>query len=333
MSIPMTRRQFGFAATAISLNAWSFRAAAAESTQVRVAIALRAAFQSAAWIGAEAGVFRRHGIDIAFLSLEAGGPQAATGTIDGKWEFCHTGDLPIVQGVLRGQDPVLILTPTELHDGVYVMARRDITRPEQLANAKVGAVDSTGQLGRAVQSLLQKWGVSATMVSLGSFRAIYAALGSGQVDAGYLPVDLRFLGENEFGWNALQGIPAGTGGIVTTRRFVAANRNTVSQFVRAYVETIALFKKQPDVVVPLLQRFLDVGDRRSVEQLYAFYMPLFKSVPRPTFFSEMPKLRQLVANQYPTATNLQEDELRDPSFIDDLERQGYMRQLYGGDAR
>src|SRR4051794_16881348 len=111
MSITQTRRQLGF--IAIRLGALrAFQAAAATSAQVRVAIALRAAFQSIAWIGAEAGVFRRHGIDIGFPSLEAGGQQAETGTVDGKWEFCHTGDLPIVQDVLRGQDPVLILTPT-----------------------------------------------------------------------------------------------------------------------------------------------------------------------------------------------------------------------------
>ncbi|WP_426435890.1 hypothetical protein [Bradyrhizobium genosp. P] len=90
----------------------------------------------------------------------------------GDWEFCHTGDLPVVQGVLRGEDPVLILTPTELHDGVFVMARSDITKPEQLENGRVGVVDATGQLGRPVQALLKQWNVSATLVSLGSFQAI-----------------------------------------------------------------------------------------------------------------------------------------------------------------
>jgi len=34
------------------------------------------------------------------------------------------------------------------------MARRDITKPEQLANTRIGGVDATGQFGRAVQVLL-----------------------------------------------------------------------------------------------------------------------------------------------------------------------------------
>src|SRR5712691_5878285 len=111
---------------------------------------------------------------------------------------------------------------------------------------------------------------------LGSFKAIYAALGEGKVDAGYLPVDSRFRGQNEFGWNALRGLPTGTGGIVTTRRFITADRELVAEVVRGFVDAIHLFKTRPDTVVPLLQRFLQLSDRNAVEALHAFYVPLFR---------------------------------------------------------
>src|SRR5271169_40702 len=147
-----------------------------EPFNTRAAIALRAAFQSVAWLGVESGIFKRHGLDVA-LTLETGGPRAAAGTVHGDWEFCHTGDLPIAEGVAQGQDPVLIVAPTAPHDAAFLMARSGITRPEQLANARIGGVDAAGQFGRAVQALLNQWGVAATVVSLGSFRAIYRALG------------------------------------------------------------------------------------------------------------------------------------------------------------
>jgi NMT1/THI5 like len=202
MSASITRRRLGVAATAaFGLNVWPSGGApkAAEPSPTRAAIALRAAFQSVAWVGTEAGIFKRHGVEVAF-TLETGGPRAAAGTVRGDWEFCHTGDLPIIEGVAQGQDPVLIVAPTVPHDAAFLMARRDITKPEQLANARIGGVDASGQFGRAVQVLLDKWGVPATVVSLGSFKAIYKALGTGEIDAGYLPVDLRFLGENELGF-------------------------------------------------------------------------------------------------------------------------------------
>src|SRR6516162_9975321 len=159
-------------------------------TQVRIAVALRATFQCVAWIGAEAGTFRRRGIDLSFPTLEAGGPRAVAGLVNGEWDFCYTGEVPIVQGVLQGRDPVLILTPCDIHDGVFVVAQREISRPEQLAGARIGAVDATGQLGRAMQSLLRQWDVVAEVVSLGSFEAVYSALGAGRLEAAYLPIDL-----------------------------------------------------------------------------------------------------------------------------------------------
>jgi ABC-type nitrate/sulfonate/bicarbonate transport system substrate-binding protein len=330
MSHSMTRRRFGVAATAaVTLNAWpsARRAGAAELLSTRTAIALRAAFQSVVWVGVEAGIFKQHGVAVAF-TLETGGPRAAAGTVRGDWEFCHTGDLPILEGVAQGQDPVLIVAPTVPHDAAFLMARRDITKPEQLANTRIGGVDATGQFGRAIQVLLQKWGVPATVVSLGSFQAIYKALGTGEIDAGYLPVDLRFLGENEFGLNSIVGLPVGAGGIVTTRRLIAANRELVTQFVQASVDTIALFKTQPDVVVPLLQRFLQIDDRKSVEQVVAYYAPLFQANPRPTFVSEIEQLRGIVSQKYPAALSIRPEDPADASFVDELDRTGYIERLY-----
>jgi ABC-type nitrate/sulfonate/bicarbonate transport system substrate-binding protein len=338
MTRPITRRRLltaGMGAVALGAlpGVHAVSLAVAAETPVRLATALRAAFQSLGWVGAEAGMFRRHGIEVTFPSLEAGGPGAVTKMLGGEWEFAHTGDVPIVQGVLQGHDPVLLLTPTDLHEGVFVMARRDITRPEQLAGTRIGAVDQTGQLGRAMQRLLQQWGVSATLISLGSFQAIYAALGKGEVEAGYLPVDLRFRGQNEFGWTALQSLPAGTGGIVTTRRFVAAHRDIVAGIVKGFVDTIHLFKTRRDTVVPLLQRFLQFPDRPVVEELHAFYVPIFRAVPRPTLFAALPNLRDAFAKQYPAAQHLQPQDLADASFVDELEQSGYIQRLYTGDTK
>ncbi|GAC1509115.1 MAG: hypothetical protein NVS1B6_16350 [Steroidobacteraceae bacterium] len=296
-------------------------------TSTRAAIALRAAAQSLIWIGVEAGIFKKHGVDVK-LTLDTGGPRAAAGTISGDWEFCHTGDTPLIEGVLKGQDPVLIVGVTEPHDIAFLMTRRDITKPEHLAGARIGGVDAKGQFGRYVEGLLSKWGVSATVLTLGSFKAIYTALGKGEIDAGYLPVDLRFIGQKEFGWNSLAGIPIGAGGIMTTRRLIASNRDLVFRFVKASVETIAMFKTKPDVALPLLQRFLQIDDRKAVESLHNYYVPLFRSIPRPTFESDLPGLKKTFSREYPSVANLRSEDLCDASFVDDLERAGFINRLY-----
>jgi ABC-type nitrate/sulfonate/bicarbonate transport system substrate-binding protein len=330
MTRPITRRRFaGTAAATIALGARLGTSAsnAAAPMKARAGIALRAAFQSVMWVGVEAGTFRQHDIEVAF-ALETGGPRAAAGTLRGDWDFCHTGDLPIVESAAQGQDLVLIAAPTAPHDAAFVMARRGITKLEQLANGRIGGVDATGQFGRAVQLMLEKGGIPATVVSLGSFQTIYKALAAGEIDAGYLPVDLRFLGENQFGFNAIAALPVGAGGIATTRRLIASDRELVSRFVQASVDTIALFKTKPDIVVPLLQRYLAIEDRKSVEQLLTYYAPLFQASPRPTFVSEIEPLKAIVSRKYPAANNLKPEDLVDASFVDELDRTGYIKRLY-----
>jgi ABC-type nitrate/sulfonate/bicarbonate transport system substrate-binding protein len=295
---------------------------------LRMGIALRAVFQSDAWLGAHAGLFARLGIDLTFPAIATGGPASMAGALRGDWDVCHTGALPIMQGVLKGEDPVLLITPTELHDAVFVMARRDITALPQLAGEKIGAVDAAGQFGRPLKVMLEQAGIEAEMLSLGSFQAIDAALRNGEIAAGYLPIDLRFRGEAEYGWNALTGLKI-VGGIATTRRFIAANRALVAGFVKGVVDAIRLFKTRPDIVIPLLQEFLQCPDREPMEQLHAFYAPLFRAVPTPTFFEEMEGLCEGLAAQYKAARGLRMEDVADASFVEELEASGYVEELYG----
>jgi ABC-type nitrate/sulfonate/bicarbonate transport system substrate-binding protein len=296
---------------------------------LRMGIALRAVFQSEAWLGAHAGLFTRLGIDLTFPAIATGGPASMAGALRGDWDVCHTGALPIIQGVLKGEDPVLLITPTELHDAVFVMARRDITTLPQLAGEKIGAVDAAGQFGRPLQVMLEQSGIEAEMLSLGSFQAIDAALRKGEIAAGYLPIDLRFRGEGEHGWNALTGLKI-VGGIATTRRFIAANHALVASFVKGVVDAVHLFKTRPDIVIPLLQEFLQCPDREPMQQLHAFYAPLFRAVPTPTLFDEMNGLRDGLAAQYPAARGLRLEDVADASFVEELEGSGYVEELYAG---
>ena len=88
--------------------------------------------------------------------------------------------------------------------------------------------------------------------------------------------------------------------------------------MQGFVETIHLFKTRPDIVIPLLQRYLNIEDRKAAEDLYAFHVPVFRKVPRPSF-PGMQTLRELLATKYPAAASLKESEIADPSFIDELE--------------
>jgi ABC-type nitrate/sulfonate/bicarbonate transport system substrate-binding protein len=211
------------------------------------------------------------------------------------------------------------------------MTRKEITDLSQLAGKKVGVLTATGQTSVAARIAVEKAGSAAIYVPLIKFDRIYAALAAGEIDAGALPVDLRFTGEHRYGWHAFPIHEFGTPSIfATTRKLIASNRELVMGVMQGFVETIYLFKTRPDIVVPLLQRYLHIEDRKAAEELHAFYVPLFQKVPRPSF-PGMQTLRDLLAAKYPAAGALKESDIADSSIIDELERNGFIDRLYSGD--
>jgi ABC-type nitrate/sulfonate/bicarbonate transport system substrate-binding protein len=331
MKLP--RRQFlHLAAGAAALPAASHLAwadtAPAGSQPVRVATGLLATWQSTAWLGAEAGLFKKYGIEMTLPAIAVGGPEAAAGLIRGDWEFAHTGSVPVAEEVLKGRDVVILAMPTSDFPKSFVMTRKEITHLGQLEGKKVGLLTETGQTSVATRLTVEKAGATAVYLPLIKFDRIYAALASGEIDAGALPIDLRFAGQIRYGWNAFPMDAFDAPSIfATTRKLIASNRELVMNVMEGFVETIHLFKTRPDIVVPLLQRYVKIEDRKAAEELYTFHVPVFQKVPRPSF-PGMQALRDFLVAKYPAAVSLKESDIADPSFVDELERSGFIDRLY-----
>src|SRR4029450_1232191 len=107
------------------------------SQSVRVATGLLATWQSTAWLGAEAGVSKKRGIDMTLPAIAVGGPEAAAGLIRGGWEFAHTGTVPVAEEVLKGRDVVILATPTSDFPKSFVMTRKEIKQLAQLDREQV----------------------------------------------------------------------------------------------------------------------------------------------------------------------------------------------------
>jgi len=266
-------------------------------------------------------------------AIAVGGPEAAAGLIRGDWEFAHTGTVPVAEEVLKGRDIVILATPTSDFPKSFVMTRKEITQLAQLGGKKVGVLTETGQTSVAARITVEKAGATATYLPLIKFDRIYAALAAGEIDAGALPIDLRFTGQARYGWNAFPIDAFDTPSIfATTRKLVASNRELVMNVMQGFVETIHLFKTRPDIVVPLLQRYVKIEDRKVAEELYAFHVPVFQKVPRPSF-PGMQALREFLVAKYPAAVSLKEADIADSSFIDELERSGFIDRLYAADSK
>jgi ABC-type nitrate/sulfonate/bicarbonate transport system substrate-binding protein len=293
----------------------------------RVASGLLTTWQSIAWLGAEAGLFKKLDIIMSFPALSVGGPEAVAGLVRGNWEFAHTGLLPVAEQVLAGQDVVIVATPTCQFASTFVMTRPGIDDLAKLDGKKVGLVTETGQTSVAARLAIEKAGANATYVTLQTFDNVYAAFAAGEVDAGALPVDLRLKGREQHGWNLFALNEFDTPSVfATTRRLIASNRDFALRVMQGFVETIQVFKTRPDIIVPLLQRYLKIEDRDTVEQLHAFHVPLFQTVPRPLPIG-LPVLREYLLKTFPNAAALRECDICDASLINELDDCGFMERM------
>jgi len=309
-------------------------ASQSEKSSVRIVTGLRATSQSLAWIGTEAGIFKRLGIEISFPAMETAGPEAAAGLVRGDWDFAEVGGAPIIQGVLDGHDTVILLAAIEPSRQGLVAVRRGITEPGQLSGGRYGVLTVEGQTGLRARALLRGWGITATLVPLGTFPKIYAALGAGEIDAGAMTDEYRIVGERKFGFNAISTQDPGflPPVLATTRRLISSNRGLVAQVVQGYVETIHLFKTNRSVAVPLLERYLKIFDRESIEDFYNRFAPQFQSLPIPSP-SGIQSLLNEFASKYPAAPTLPHTAFTNTSFLENLERNGFVGRLYGGDKK
>lgn len=324
---------FGLGALAHWIPAALAQVAATPARDIRFATSSLDTSQCVVPVGADAGVFAKHGVSMHFPALAAGAAEAMTGLLEGRWDFAHVGLVPLARQALEGRDAVLIVTPMESHRAGILVTRSDIRSPEELAGARVGVLSEAGESAAAARYILQSLAVFGTLVPLGRNREIYAALQTGRIDAGYLPLELAFAGRRRLNWNSFEGGAAGIpGGIATTRTFIRENAALVDRVVTGCIEAIRLFKADAGVVIPLLQRRLNLADVETARELWDFHAPLFRAVPRPTLFSALTGLREALTSRYPKAPQLRQDELLDPSFVEALERSGYIRSLYNAGA-
>jgi ABC-type nitrate/sulfonate/bicarbonate transport system substrate-binding protein len=302
-----------------------------EERDVRIAISVRATSQSLGWIGAEAGIFHRLGLNVMFPAMETAAVEAVAGLIRGEWDFVEVGGAPIVQGVLDGHDPVMLLAAEQAPlAGRYLVARQGLTAPMNLRGGRIGILTDAGQTGISARAMLRQWGITATLVPLGTYPKIYAALRSQDIDAGIVSEEYRLAGQRAFGFTAFP-IPASAlpPALASTRRLIRGRRGLVTRVVQGYVEAIHLFKTNRALVMPLLHRFLQHFDQEIIEEIYEFYAPRFQPLPRPSTDAIQQMLNEFAAT-YPVAHSLQPTAVTDTSMLEELEQSGLVARLYGG---
>ncbi|MGH7816067.1 MAG: hypothetical protein ACREOR_01645, partial [Candidatus Binatia bacterium] len=116
--------------------------------------------------------------------------------------------------------------------------------------------------------------------------------------------------------------------LVTTLNFARSQSDTMDRFVRAFVEAIALGKKDRELAKKVYAKYLRLTDDNLLDLNYKTY--LMGSIPRiPTFPSDALKnLLSDLAEENPKVKDINLDEVLDNSFIQRQVDNGFIDRLY-----
>jgi NitT/TauT family transport system substrate-binding protein len=308
--------------------------AEAQLEKLRIAYSAIAGSQASFWIPQEAGIFRKHGLDVELLYVGGGGRAA---------QVVQSGEVPIgiftggavVNANLAGGDLVVIAGALNVFTFV-VMANPEIRTVESLKGKKIGISRFGSATDFGLRFAESQWPIRRqkdfVVIQVGGVTDILAAMKSGAVDAGVINAELAILARRE-GFREVadiskMGLSFPTSSVVTTRSYIKRNEKSVRKFVRAYADGVHYAKTQRAFSVQVMSKYMRNNDPQLVNDLYDLYVVQhMQKIPRPMPESMKTVLDQL-AETDPRAATLRPEQFIDARFFQEMDKDGFLQTLW-----
>jgi ABC-type nitrate/sulfonate/bicarbonate transport system substrate-binding protein len=284
-------------------------------------------------VAQETGIFRKHGLD-AQVVLVSGSPRNVQSLIAGNFDYTMAGVTPLVRARLSGADPVILAAIANYSNQKIIIAPHVTARKVEDLRGKIVGVTQYGSEGDTfLRIALRNAGLrpdgDVTIFQTGSGANTVEALAAGKVHAGATgganALQAKRFGAYEIAWGVQMKVLALAGTLATTRRHIARDRQEVLSFMRAFVEAIHFFKTQREASIQIMQKFMAGLPREITEPLYEETRVMLPMLPLP-----MREAMQAVLDREtdPKARALQAADLADLSFLQEIEKSTFFRELY-----
>jgi NitT/TauT family transport system substrate-binding protein len=287
-----------------------------------------------AYIAADAGLFAKHGLD-AELTLIASGPTSIQSLVGGDVQFV-VGAGPAPVAAFANGAPLQMLMAWLPKLDLLFMVDPSITSPELLRGKAIGVTRLGGLPHFAARMALKHWGLNpdtdVQYLQMGGTPEILGGMQQGVVAGGAYahPTNLRAqqLGFRVLGDFAEMGIPYQSGVVVGTQHYVEANPEVVRRVARAITEAIKVAFTDDETTLAAVAKYTKVDDPAVLQESLVRLRNIVQKVPYPS----IPGLRTVieeVAESDPRAIGLRPEDLINTAALEQLEREGYVKALWG----
>ena len=284
------------------------------------------------WIAKDAKIYEKNGLDVELVLVKGSG-QTSSAILGGSLFAAPVAVPQVMLANLAGADLVNIAHTVP---GVQskLLVKQDIKRPEDIKGKRI-ATSSIGSLGDFLfKYIIRKNGMDpmrdVIWLSIGTPQERLQALVTGRADAAVLsyPIDAQALRMGyRVLWDARKEVVYPSMSVVTRRKTLQEDRDTVMRMLKSHVEAIAYFKTHKDFSMKVLGKYLRTNDQELLEGSYEIFRQDFISVPYPIMHG-LEATYDYVAQTRPEIRNRKPEEFMDPSLMTELDKSGFIKQLY-----
>lgn len=331
----MKRFAASLALTAILLALFPLtdaRAQAPAPRAIKVSYAAPSYSYAAMIVAGEKGLFRKHGVNPEFIFTP--GAQSLQAVAAGDTQIATAAAIDLAAVRLAGADIVSVASFMDTLSFLMV-ARPEVGSVKELKGKTGGDLGPATALRMAGIMILESEGVAYADVTygpVGGFPVMLQALKAGRIDFTMIgspwDVEARRLGLKVIADSAKLPLPRfQLLGVNVQRKYLAANRDVVTGFVKGLVEGVRYSRANKEETKQIVGRWLKLTDGETLESGYSYYAPLYKEYPEPTaegiksalaFMARFPRVYGVQAAGADPAAFI------DTSVIDELTRQGFV---------
>ena len=288
--------------------------------------------QSTMWFAKEAGLYEKHGLAVEAISIP-GSSMALQAMLSGEVPIIQLGGTASMQANLAGADTVIVATI--LKKFLFsIFSRPEITRIADLKGKLFGATRFGTLSDFASRFALEKSGLNPerdiTMVQTGGQPETVLALLTGKVQAAALsvPATMRAKKSNMrelLDMAKLESV-IHQNGVVTTRKYLKTNEDTVRRFLRAYIEGAVLAKKDKAFATKVMAKYLGTNEREVLDDAYERVTLHLEIPPYPTVEGVGVLLKSMEKAQ-PKAASAKAEDFLDGRLVREIEKSGFIDRL------
>src|SRR5215831_8882255 len=281
------------------------------------------------WVAQDRRLFKKYGLDTEVITIQ-GGPLAVQTLLSGSVQFHAGGTSSIVDAKMRGADTATLAVFIDSLPYTLI-ATQAIKSAAQLKGKKF-AVSRLGSVSDlSLRIALRNMGINpekeAVILGIGDQTARFSALRSGSVDATVisppLTVTARKLGFNLITSFQDAGITWAYNSIDTTSDYARQNRDTVLNFLKAFIEGNAFIRKNKEQSLAVLAHWMRLDDREALEETYDY---LLKILPKKPYASHKGIQAELdaISPRNPRAKQYKPQDFTDMSFLREIDQSGFI---------